>query len=116
MMAYAPRFAHEFWVIPLEHAARYETVTDDAAHELGVLLKRVLIALDRAQNEPAYNLFLHTAPLRSPELAYYHWHIEVLPRTARPAGLEWGYGCYITTIAPEQAAKEMREALPVLRD
>ena len=111
VMAYAPRFSYEFWVLPLEHSSRYETLTDAAAAELAVLMKRVLVALDRAQDEPAYNWFLHTAPLRSTELPYYHWHIEVLPRTARPAGLEWGFGCFITTVSPEQAAAQLRAAL-----
>jgi UDPglucose--hexose-1-phosphate uridylyltransferase len=109
--AYAPRFAYEFWILPLEHKARYETLSDGEAAELAVLLKRVLIALDRAQGEPAYNWCLHTAPLRSTELPYFHWHLEVLPRTARPAGLEWGFGCFITTAAPETAAAELRAAL-----
>ena len=111
--AYAPRYAYEFWVLPLDHSARYESISDDAARELAGLLKRVLAALDRVREEPAYNWFLHTAPLRSPELPHYHWHIEVLPRTARPAGLEWGFGCFITTVAPERAASELRAALPV---
>jgi len=112
VMAYAPRFAYEFWVLPLAHTARYETLTDADTLELAALMKRVLLALDRVHAEPAYNWFLHTSPLRSPELPYYHWHIEVLPRTARPAGLEWGYGCFITTVSPERAAMELREALP----
>ena len=110
--AYAPRYAYEFWLLPLQHKTRYETLSDAEAAELAALLKRVLIALDRAQGEPAYNWFLHTAPLRSPELPHFHWHIEVLPRTARPAGLEWGFGCFITTAAPEEAAAELRKALP----
>jgi UDPglucose--hexose-1-phosphate uridylyltransferase len=109
--AYAPRYAYEFWVLPLDHSARYETLTDAAAHELALLMKRVLVALDLVQAEPAYNWFLHTAPLRSAELPDYHWHIEVLPRTARPAGLEWGYSCFITTVTPEDAASELRAAL-----
>jgi UDPglucose--hexose-1-phosphate uridylyltransferase len=110
--AYAPRFAYEFWLIPISHTSRYETVTDERCQELARLMKRVLVALDRAQGEPAYNWFLHTGPLRSPELPHYHWHIEVVPRTARPAGLEWGYGCFITTVNPETAAAELRAALP----
>ncbi len=109
--AYAPRFAYEFWVLPVAHRSRYETLSDQESNELAALLKRVLVALDRVQAEPAYNWFLHTAPLRSRELPHYHWHLEVLPRTARPAGLEWGFGCYITTIAPERAAEELRETL-----
>jgi UDPglucose--hexose-1-phosphate uridylyltransferase len=110
--AYAPRYAYEFWVLPLGHSARYEAITDPGTHELTRLLRRVLIALDRVQAEPAYNWFVHSAPLRSPELAHYHWHLEVLPRTARPAGLEWGHGCFITTVSPEKAAAELRSALP----
>ncbi|MBA4190633.1 MAG: galactose-1-phosphate uridylyltransferase [Planctomycetaceae bacterium] len=112
VMAYAPRYAYEFWVLPLTHASRYENITNTDTLELAALMNRVLVALDRVRAEPAYNWFLHTAPLRSLELPHYHWHIEVLPRTARPAGLEWGYGCFITAVAPEQAAAELREALP----
>ena len=48
--------------------------------------------------------FLHSAPVHAGEPPYYHWHLELLPRTARPAGLEWGYGCHITTVTPERAA------------
>jgi len=110
--AFAPRFAYEMWVLPVAHASRFELISDDSALELARLLKRTLTALDVAQAEPAYNWCLHTAPLRSPELRHYHWHIEILPRTARPAGLEWGYGCFITTVAPETAAAELRRALP----
>jgi UDPglucose--hexose-1-phosphate uridylyltransferase len=110
--AFAPRFAYELWVLPIAHGSRFELITAERTLELARVMKRALIALDVSQSEPAYNWCLHTAPLRSTELAYYHWHIEVLPRTARPAGLEWGYGCFITTVAPETAAAELRAALP----
>jgi UDPglucose--hexose-1-phosphate uridylyltransferase len=106
--AFAPRFAYEMWVLPVRHEPRYESITDGAALELAQLLKRVLRALDDAQHAPAYNWFLHTTPLRAGALAHYHWHLEILPRTARPAGLEWGFGCHITTVAPERAAAELR--------
>ena len=107
--AFAPRFAYEMWVLPVRHESRYEMLSDDAALELAVLLKRVLRALDAVRHSPAYNWFLHTAPLRTGELPHYHWHLEILPRTARPAGLEWGFGCHITTTAPERAASGWSE-------
>ncbi len=109
--AYAPRFAYEMWVLPVQHESRYESLTDDAALELAALLTRVLRALDAAQHSPAYNWFLHTTPLHDGSPTHYHWHLEILPRTARPAGLEWGHGCHITTVAPERAASELRAAL-----
>lgn len=110
--AFAPRFAHELWVLPAAHAPRYEALTDAAALELAALLRRVLRALDAAAECPAYNWFLHTTPLRGGAPAHYHWHLELVPRTARPAGLEWGFGCHITTVRPEDAAAALRAALP----
>lgn len=111
LTAFAPRFAYEMWVLPIAHEARYESLSDTAATELAILLKQVLRALDQVQNAPAYNWFVHTTPLHAGEPAHYHWHLEILPRTARPAGLEWGYGCHITTVAPEHAATQLRSAL-----
>jgi UDPglucose--hexose-1-phosphate uridylyltransferase len=109
--AFAPRFAYEMWVLPVRHEHRYESITDAAALELARLLKRVLRALDAAEGAPAYNWFVHTAPLHGGEPPHYHWHLEILPRTARPAGLEWGFGCHITTVAPERAASDLKARL-----
>jgi UDPglucose--hexose-1-phosphate uridylyltransferase len=109
--AFAPRFAFEVWVLPVRHEPRYESITDAAALDLARLLKPVLRALDDVQHRPAYNWFLHTTPPRGGNPPHYHWHLELLPRSARPAGLEWGFGCHITTAAPERAAAELRARL-----
>lgn len=110
IMAFAPRFDYEFWVLPTAHGSSYASVSDADCLELAQLMKRVLRALDRVLEAPAYNWFLHGAPLHSEERPEYHWHLEVMPRTTRPAGLEWGFGCFIATVAPEQAAAELRAA------
>ncbi len=109
---FAPRFAYEFWVLPKAHASHYESLTDAAAADLTGLLKRCLRALDAVAGVPAYNSYLHTAPLRTAASPSYHWHLEVVPRTARPAGFEWGTGVFINTVPPERAARELRAALP----
>ena len=36
------------------------------------------------------------------------WHLELLPHTARPAGLELGAGVYVNTVPPEEAAAALR--------
>ena len=108
---FAPRFAYEMWVLPKSHASHFETITDVDALELVLLLKRVLRALDAVAGVPAYNYFLHTAPLRIEPSPSYHWHIEIVPRTARPAGFEWSTGVFINTVMPERAAKELRHAV-----
>jgi UDPglucose--hexose-1-phosphate uridylyltransferase len=38
------------------------------------------------------------------------WHLELLPRTTRLAGLELGAGVYINPVAPEDAAAAIRDA------
>jgi len=49
-----------------------------------LLLKKVLKALDAVSGVPAYNYYLHTAPLRTEPIPSSHWHLEIVPRTARP--------------------------------
>lgn len=109
--AYAPRFAYEVWILPKAHASRYETIGDAALGELAGVVRRVVAATDAVLGPVAFNWMLHTAPLRSPELPHYHWHLEVLPRTATPAGLEWGGGCFVTAVAPEDAAERLRRCI-----
>jgi UDPglucose--hexose-1-phosphate uridylyltransferase len=48
---------------------------------------------------------LHSAPIRTPDLEYYHWHIEIIPKLTRVAGFEWGTGFYINPTSPEDAAE-----------
>lgn len=105
---FAPRFAYEMWVMPNRHTSHFETISELESLELAKFLKRILGAMDRVLHEPAFNYFVHTGPLRANVLPYFHWHIEVIPRTSRPAGFEWGSGCFITAISPERAAEELR--------
>jgi UDPglucose--hexose-1-phosphate uridylyltransferase len=107
---YASRFAYEMAVVPTTHRARFHDVADDEFRGIAFVLKRTLLALDAALHEPAYNLVLHSAPFRdAPES--YHWHLSIVPRTARAAGYEWGTGVFINTVPPECAATRLREAM-----
>ena len=94
--------------MPRFHDSRYEALTADQTTELAGLLKSTLGKLDKVLDGPAFNYFLHTSPFRSENLPHYHWHIEIIPRTTRQAGFEWGSGCYINAVAPEQAATDLR--------
>jgi UDPglucose--hexose-1-phosphate uridylyltransferase len=47
-----------------------------------------------------FNAWLHDGP---------HWHLELLPRLTRPAGLELGAGVFVNAVAPEAAAQRLRE-------
>jgi UDPglucose--hexose-1-phosphate uridylyltransferase len=92
-------------------APRFELTADGILIELAGFMQNLLKAMDAVVSEPAYNLVLHTGPLRSVDMPGLHWHWECLPRTARVAGFEWGSGAFIVAVPPEQAAAEMRAAM-----
>lgn len=98
----APRFAYETWILPRHHESRFESCTDLVA--LASLLLTLGQALSQTIPDLGFNLILHSAPLRTPETSYFHWHLELLPRTSKAAGFEWGAGIPITVVTPEAAA------------
>ncbi len=105
---FAARGPFETWIMPTEHASHYESLAHDATQQLANALHRVLASIESVLDRPAYNYVVRTAPFDTPALRHYHWHIEVVPRTSRLAGFEWGSGCYINSVPPEEAAAAMR--------
>ncbi|MBA2225203.1 MAG: hypothetical protein N3E46_15775 [Gemmataceae bacterium] len=114
LAANAPRFPYELWLAPLRHQARFEHQDPTAFQELAQIWHQVLAALDDACHQPAYNWILQTAPWQGDGVDHLHWRVELLPRLTRPAGLEWGFGCYIVAVTPEEAAATLRQHLPPL--
>ena len=106
---YASRFPFETWIIPKQHTSHFENVTRQGIEELGGVLRQTLRKLDVALDDPAYNYVLHTAPFDVQGLPHYTWHMEIYPRLTGIAGFEWGSGFYINSVAPEEAAKTLRE-------
>lgn len=107
---FASRFPFELMILPRRHSASF--VAEARKEDVGLLadvLRRTLLLLYRAANNPDYNAVLHTAPLRDSCMDYYHWHIEIVPRLTTPAGFELGSGIYITTAIPEETAAYLRE-------
>ncbi len=107
---FAPRFPFETWILPMARRAGYHTIDDEGElHELAGVLKDTLGRLNAALDAPPYNLVLHTAPLAEPEVPYYHWHLEIMPKLTRVAGFEIGSGFYINPTPPEDAAQYLRD-------
>jgi UDPglucose--hexose-1-phosphate uridylyltransferase len=106
---YASRFPFETWILPKSHNSHYENIQKNEVEELGTVLKTILLKLELALDRPAYNYIIHTAPLDTPLLPHYHWHMEIIPRLTRVAGFEWGTGFYINPVPPEQASQFLRE-------
>ena len=106
---YVSRQAFEIRIFPRRHSAEFESMTDGEVATCAEALRRVLGKLGLGLGDPPYNFFIHTAPATDGSRApYYHWHIEIIPKTAIWAGFEIGTGIEISTISPEAAAKFLR--------
>jgi UDPglucose--hexose-1-phosphate uridylyltransferase len=105
---FAPRFPFETWILPKQHLTHFETTPSDLIPDLSHITKQVFLKLEKALNNPAYNMLIHTTPFTMDSPEYYHWHIEIIPRITRVAGFEWGTGFYINSVPPEDAAKYLQ--------
>jgi UDPglucose--hexose-1-phosphate uridylyltransferase len=114
---FAPRFAYETWIFPVVHRHRFEDLDDPALAGLAAVLKSVLQRIER--KVPDYSLVLHTSPNEKSPPVWglpweslpddFHWHIEVLPRQAGAARLHREEEFYVNPLAPEEAARQLRE-------
>lgn len=109
--AHAGRQPYETWIVPRRHATHFEDVSTDEAGLLAQTLHEVVRRLHTATGGADYNLVLHSGPWHDAHAASYHWHWELTPRLAPLAGLELGAGVFINSLAPERAARRLREAL-----
>lgn len=106
---FAARFPFETWILPRHHRSAFEESSRQEIVHLARILKEVLMRLDIGLSNPPYNFILHTLPLHGNNRAWYHWHMEIMPKLTRVAGFEWGSGFYINPTAPEEAAQYLRE-------
>jgi UDPglucose--hexose-1-phosphate uridylyltransferase len=109
---YASKFPYETWIVPKRHNEAFEEISRDELADLAAMLHQVVRTFELAFDDVPYNIVWHTAPWKGDFGAYYHWHLELLPRLATIAGFELGTGYYINPTAPEVAAAALRESMP----
>jgi UDPglucose--hexose-1-phosphate uridylyltransferase len=105
---FASRFPFEICLMPKKHSPAFDAAANEELPELAFMLRQSLQRLAGIVDAP-FNYVIHSAPLREPMREHYHWHLEILPRIAKIAGFELASGYYINTVAPEIAARQLRE-------
>jgi UDPglucose--hexose-1-phosphate uridylyltransferase len=110
---FAPRTPFEMWILPKRHSSAYFSQSEADILALAEIFSESLRRLGRCIANVPYNFVLHSEPLRSGGLEYYHWHFEIVPKLTSIAGFEWGTGFYINPLPPEEAAKYLRESLVI---
>jgi UDPglucose--hexose-1-phosphate uridylyltransferase len=107
---YAARTPFETWIMPRRHAASFGDL--DLSREkpaFAEALQLTLKALREGLNDPPFNYFIHSAPLKGDVGEEYHWHLELIPKLSTAAGFELGTGMWINVVKPEDAAGFLRE-------
>ena len=97
---YASRISFELRMYPKIHDPHFDLLPEERIETAADALTTVLRKLGTALEDPAYNFFIHTTPA-SNHMEHYHWHMEILPKTSVPAGLELGAGVDVTVVRPE---------------
>jgi UDPglucose--hexose-1-phosphate uridylyltransferase len=114
-LVYAPfasRTPFEMQLLPKWQTARFETLTAEQRRDFASALQQATGRLAKGLNDPPYNFYIHTAPAHAGPDLDYHWHLEILPKLAIPAGFELGSGIMINTVTPEAAAEFLRGVDP----
>jgi UDPglucose--hexose-1-phosphate uridylyltransferase len=106
---WAARSPFELCLFPREHRSSFESANGQDLRSVADALRTVLRKMAVALENPAYNLYLHTMPLREPPNDWFHWHLEIKPVLTQQAGFEWATGCSINPTAPEEAAAFLRQ-------
>ncbi|PIE72249.1 MAG: galactose-1-phosphate uridylyltransferase [Deltaproteobacteria bacterium] len=105
---FASRTPFEMCILPKLHHSAFSSVNDEQLLGLAEIFAESLKRLCGCIAGVPYNFVLHTEPLHSGGLEYYHWHFEIVPKLTSIAGFEWGSGFYINPLPPEEAVSFLK--------
>lgn len=103
MAPYASRVPFQLMLVPRTPRPRFEADGPTGARLLHDVLGRLA---RRLGSSPPLNLWVRTAPRGAEQFC---WRIDILPRLTHLAGLELGAGVNLNSVAPEDAAAQLRE-------
>lgn len=112
---YAARTPFETWIAPKRHQASFGDLDlQQEKGEFAEALQTTLQALHQRLNDPPFNYFIHSAPLKGDHERVYHWHLEIIPKLSIAAGFELGTGMWINVVKPEDSAAFLRDRVETL--
>ena len=106
---YASLHPHETWLVPRTRATHLGALGRDALSGLADALVDATRRLRTAGVASDYNVLVHEPPVASRGSAWGAMYLEIAPRTTTQAGLELASGATVLTLAPEVAARALRD-------
>lgn len=113
---FASRRPFEIWILPEQHETFFEQNTNQ--RQLAETIIMIMTKISKLLKNPDYIITLHNGPniTAAEKRGYwktvrkdYHWHIEIVPRLHSSTSFELGSGFSINPVAPEIAAKILRD-------
>jgi len=86
--------------------ARFDHAENEVIAAIAIALRDALECVRATLGDVPYNVVVHTAPR---DRAPFHWYVEVVPRLSVVAGFEYATGILVNTVAPDAAARDLRE-------
>jgi UDPglucose--hexose-1-phosphate uridylyltransferase len=109
---YAARTPFETWIMPRRHSASFgDLELKREKPDFAEALQLTLRALYDGLNDPPFNYYIHSAPMKSSPGKPYHWHLELIPKLSTAAGFEMGTGMWINVVKPEDSAAFLRQRI-----
>ena len=103
---FASRAEFELAILPKKHFAYFERIKEPELSALADALKVALRKIHKKLKDPAFNFFIHTAPVaQNSNYAHYHWHMEIMPKFDIIGGFELSTGLDVVAVYPEKAAE-----------
>jgi len=96
-------------IYPKRHMGSFASIDDEELEELGWVLQTMMLKLYNCLDDPDYSYAVKSAPIGHENAGHLHWQIEIIPRVANPHGFALGSGINVNEVAPEAAARYLRE-------
>jgi len=106
---FASQISFEVRVYPKKHQPYFEQMDVKDKRLFADALRVALNKIYQGLKDPAYNFYVHTSPCDGANYDFYHWHLNILPKTSIWSGFEIGAGIEISTLEPEKAAEFLKK-------
>jgi UDPglucose--hexose-1-phosphate uridylyltransferase len=110
LVPFAPEHPGEVWIAPRRHQSSLAELDDHQLAPFAALLRRTLLRLRLAYDEPSYNFAFDGADRAHMGAPFVHWRLRIVPKLAEFGGFELGAGIAINPSSPEADAARLRAA------
>lgn len=106
---FAASSAHETWIVPKLHEADIGNLSGSRIESLADILNLILSKFHKSIGNPNFNYVFRMSPYPLSGVPFYHWYIQILPRTNIIGGFERGTRIPVNQVVPEESAKMLRK-------